>query len=704
MLNQLRALLERRLEKLTGAPSAAQAGARLEAASDALRRQGNGHLAAGEMAQAESCFREALKADPNDVSCVVCLGYALKEQGRFDEAYAVLQQANGLAVGTPQAYEAHYLQGEISKQQGDTPRAVMHLQAALRSKPDFTPACKDLLEIHRAQADAAAAREVLKDCVRRQPECLEYRLWATEQCLSDIDYAGVVEHLTVAMRLGATAPDSYLTLGAALCRLGRVAEGEQKMDIGVALDPTLAAARHYELGCQALKAGSTPSGLEHMAQVLQFDPENLAAYSAILMTMSSAEDRDDTRYRAVVESFAAAVRRRVALQPLTRSAPSVELKQPGDQRLRVGFVSGDLLEHPVTFFLLDVLRELDRQRVYLVAYSNNVIDHAITASVKSSFDEWHEINRLTDAAAADLVRSHRMDVLIDLGGHTGDNRLCLFGWRPAPVQVTWLGYWASTGLDAMDFILTDKVSVPEDSAEWFSEKIYRLPHTRLCMSVPKTSRHIPLVSPPCMNRGYLTFGSFQQVAKIRPQVLKVWAAVMGAVPDSRLRIQTRGLDVPAVTEKLSQEMVAAGIDLSRVHLLGAVDLDSYLEAHNQVDILLDTFPYPGGTTTAFALWMGVPTITMTGRTMISRQGMTMLACVALDDWIAQDERDYVAIAKRMDAERASLEPLRADLRGRALASPLFNAKRFAIDFHRALEEMVGPCTSDVAGREPAPPA
>jgi len=691
MLNRLRALFERRLETLRGGPS--RGTSRPGSAVDALRRQGNSHLAAGEMERAESCFRAGLKEDPNDIKCLVCLGYALKEQGRLSEAYEVLQQASDLAAGTPQAYEAHYLQGEISRQKGDTPRAVTHFQTALQLKPDFTPACKDLLELHRAQGNPEAAREVLNHCLRRQPECLEYRLWATEQSLREIDFAGVVEHLTVAMRLGATAPDSYMTLGAALCRLGRVAEGEQKMDVGVALDPTLAAARHYELGCYHLKAGHVSLGLEHMAQVLSLDPENLAAYSATLMAMSCAEDRDAAGYRAVAEDFASAVRRRVALAPQTGTTLSGELQQPADQRLRIGFVSGDLLEHPVTFFLLDVLKELDRQRAYLVAYSSNVIDHAITASVKSAFDEWHEINRLTDAAAADLVRSHRIDVLIDLGGHTGDNRLCLFGWRPAPVQVTWLGYWASTGLDEMDFILTDAVSVPEGATEWFKEQIYRLPHTRLCMSVPKTSRPIPLASPPCLRKGYLTFGSFQQVAKMTPQVLKVWAAVMQAVPDARLRLQTRGIGIASVKEKLSRAMIAAGIDVTRVDMLGAVDLDAYLEAHNQVDMLLDTFPYPGGTTTAFALWMGVPTITMAGRTMISRQGMSMLTCVDLDEWIAEDERDYVAIATRMNIDRSSLEPLRADLRARALASPLFNAKRFAIDFHRALEEMIRRCAS-----------
>lgn len=691
MLNRLRALLERRLETLLRGQPASETAIRPEAGVDALRREGNGHIAAGEVGRAEVCFREALKQDPNDINCLVCLGYVLKEQGRFAEAYGVLQQASDSAAGTPQAYETHYLQGEVSRQQGDMPRAARHFQAALRLKPDFTPACRDLLDLHQAQGHLTAARELLKDCVQRQPECLEYRLWATEQCLRDINYEGVVEHLTVAMRLGATAPDSYMTLGAALCRLGQVAEGEHKMDVGVSLDPTLAVTRHYELGCYFLKAGNASLGLEHMGKVLSLDPENLVAYSAILMTMSCEEDRDDHRYRAVAEDFAAAVRRRVASAPLSSDLGNGEAPGPDDNRLRVGFVSGDLLEHPVTFFLLDVLKELDRRRVYLLAYSNNVIDHAITASVQSVFDEWHEINRMSDGVAAELIRSHQVDVLIDLGGHTGDNRLGLFGWRPAPVQISWLGYWASTGLSEMNFILTDAVSVPEDSTEWFSEKIHRLPHTRLCMSVPNTARPISLAPPPCLQNGYLTFGSFQQVAKITPQVLKVWSAVMRAVPDARLRLQARGIGIPSVREKLVREMVIAGIDMERVEMLGAVDLAAYLEAHNQVDILLDTFPYPGGTTTAFALWMGVPTISMTGRTMISRQGVSMLACVDLDDWVAQDEHDYVDIAKRMDRERSKLAPLRADLRERALSSPLFNAKRFATDFHLALDEMVGRC-------------
>jgi protein O-GlcNAc transferase len=424
-----------------------------------------------------------------------------------------------------------------------------------------------------------------------------------------------------------------------------------------------------------------------MESAIALRPDILAAHSGILTVLSYAESEGEISYADAARRFAKAARDQIK-KPLRDHAPSgAESSGIPGTKLRVGFVSGDLCAHPVGFFLNDVLKNLDRSRLHLAAYSNNPVNDSATESLKANFDAWHSIRDLNDDAAAELISSHHVDMLFDLGGHTGENRLAVFVRRPAPTQVTWLGYWASTGLDEMDFIIGDPISTPPDSTEWFSEHVYRLPHTRLCMAVPQTSREISIAEPPCQRNGFITFGSFQQVRKITDQVLSVWAKVLAAVPQSRLRIQTEAIGIPSMRDRLSQDMIKAGIDLSRVQLLSAYEIDRYLDAHNDIDILLDTFPYPGGTTTAFALWMGVPTITLAGNTMLSRQGASMLACVDLSDLVAHSEAEYVDTAVQLAGDATRLANLRRQLRAQALKSPLFDSKAFAKDFQEAIFQM-----------------
>jgi len=687
MLDGLRRVLNRRLEKLLGDLSQPTDVPPQKTDVDALRMRGNSFLAAGDMAQAEEWFRQALQLKPDDTHSLVCLGYVLKEQGRFAEARVALRKAINTSHEESDVHETYYLLGQISEQQGDLEDAARQFSAALQRRPEFTRACKDLCRIYQQQGNNDAVRATLEQCVSLRPDDVDYRLWLTDVCVHAVDYPGVVEHLGRAVRLGATTARNYMTLGAALCRVGEIAEGLQMLARGEAMDPAQAYTTQFEAGYYYLTAGDHERGLQHMEQCIALRPDFLPPHSSVLMTLSHARRRDTGDYERAALRFAEVVRGQVKKPSPADAQKATEADWPEHQVLRIGFVSGDLHKHPVAYFLLDVLRAFDREGVQLVAYSNNPLSDEITESLKALFDEWHSIRDLSDDASAELIRSHRIDILVDLGGHTGENRLAIFGRRPAPVQVSWLGYWASTGLKEIDYVLADPVSVPDGSSEWFAEQVYRLPHTRLCLAVPKTSRPIPVSEPPLLKNGYVTFGSFQQVSKITSRVLEVWAKVLDAVPDSRLRLQTKALGKASIRDKLCDELKRAGIDLSRVELLDAVDLDPYLEAHGQVDILLDTFPYPGGTTTAFALWMGVPTITLAGDTMIARQGASMLGCVGLADWVAATEAAYVDLARTKSADVTGLAALRRNLRATAEASPLFDAKRFAQDLRAAFFSM-----------------
>lgn len=681
MLEALRRVLDRRLETLLGKlPQPANAPSRKNDVN-ALRMRGNDLLAAGDIAQAEAFFRKALQLTPDDAQSLVCLGYVLKEQGRFAEARVALRRAINASHADSDVHETYYLLGQISEQQGDLEDAARQFSAALQSRPDFSRACKDLCAVFQRQGSTAAARETLERCVQLCPDNVDYRLWLTDICVIELDYKTVVEHLAAAIRLGSTTVRNYITLGSAYCRIGHVEEGARVFAIAKEKDPKHAYIAEYEIGYYHLTAGDLERGLSHMERCVALEPDFIFPYSSIVMTLSYARPRSTGDYQRAALRFADVVRKRAE-----RSQPAETLEAVGASTLgvlRIGFVSADFHKHPVAFFLLDVLKHIDRQGIQLIGYCNNPVNDEVTVSLKALFDEWHPIRHLSDDAAAKLIRTHRIDVLVDLGGHTGENRLAIFARRPAPKQVSWLGYWASTGLAEIDYILADRLCVPDDSTEWFAETVYRLPHTRLCMAIPKTSRPIPVVAPPCLKTGNVMFGSFQQVTKITPAVLTVWAKILDVVPGARLRLQTKSLGKAAIREKLSEDMHRAGIDLSRVELLDDVGLESYLEVHGEVDILLDTFPYPGGTTTSFALWMGVPTITMAGDTMISRQGAAMLQSVGLADWVAVDEADYIEIAKKKSRDTAGLAALRMKLRATAEASPLFDAKLFARDLKSA---------------------
>jgi len=273
-------------------------------------------------------------------------------------------------------------------------------------------------------------------------------------------------------------------------------------------------------------------------------------------------------------------------------------------------------------------------------------------------------------------------VLIDLSGHTAYNRLPLFAWKPAPIQVSWLGYFASTGVNEIDYLIADPWTLPESEGVYFTEKILRLPETRLCFSVPNVDVSVsPL---PALSNGRITFACFNNLVKINDAVVGVWARILNALPDSRLFLKTKQLKDFFVRQNVIARFAAHGVGADRLILEGPVLRAEYFRAYHRADITLDPFPYTGGTTSAESLWMGVPVLTLAGASFLSRQGVGLLMNAGLPEWIAADADDYVVRALSHAGEVSSLAMLRGQLRQQVLASPLFDAKRFARHFEDAL--------------------
>ncbi len=432
---------------------------------------------------------------------------------------------------------------------------------------------------------------------------------------------------------------------------------------------------HNNLGIVLQDLGRSDEAAESYRRALEIKPDFVEARTNLLFTLN---------YTAHLPEYcldqAREYGRRVSKKVTSRFSAWQCAEQP--QRLRVGMVSGDLHNHPVGYFLESLLGQVDPARIELIAYPTDLRADDLTARIRPRFAAWKPLYGLNDEAAARLIHADGVHVLLDLSGHTAKTRLPVFAWKPAPVQASWLGYFATTGVAEMDYLLADEVGVPEAQRKNFSETVWYLPDTRLCFTAPEVD--LPVASLPALQNGHITFGCFQNLAKVGDEVLGAWGRVLGGLPDAKLRWQCKQLGDPAVAKQLALRVQQHGIDPSRVAMYGAVPRAAYLGAHAEVDVILDTFPYPGGTTTCEALWMGVPTLTLAGETLLSRQGASLLTAAGLEEWVASGVTDYIDRAVGLANELPKLAALRAGLRERVSASPLFDARRFARNFEDAL--------------------
>jgi len=355
------------------------------------------------------------------------------------------------------------------------------------------------------------------------------------------------------------------------------------------------------------------------------------------------------------------------------------------KKLRVGFVSGDLRNHPVGHFLEKVLSHINSDRIELTAYSTIIKVDDLSSRIKPFFSTWKSIYSQSDKDSANTIYNDKIHILIDLSGHTACNRLSMFGWKPAPIQVSWLGYFATTGLNEMDYLLGDPYVTPSKYDNHFTEKIWRLPKTRWCFTPPNID--IDVAEPPVLNNGYITFGCFNNLSKMNDKVVELWSKVLESIPNSRLLLKSKQFRDKSAQEDVIQRFNIQGIKSERITLEGPEHREKYFVAYNRIDIALDPFPFTGGTTSVECLWMGVPVLTLVGDSLVSRQGVGILMNIGLPDWIADNKKEYIEKSILFASDLEKLATLRSGLREQILTSPLFDAQDFAQDFENSLWEM-----------------
>jgi predicted O-linked N-acetylglucosamine transferase (SPINDLY family) len=499
--------------------------------------------------------------------------------------------------------------------------------------------------------------------------------------------AGNSEDALAAMRTSArlmpTDAETHSNLGMILAKIKRFEEGDAYLNKAIEIDPTFAAARYrqgmsYELqGRYAEAAASLRLGIALRSSSLTVDDQH--GYSNLLYLLSYDPEIDAdalfAEHRRVGEVFEADLR---AHRPRHRPPPDQ------DRRLQVGLVSGDLRNHAVATFLEPVLAHLCHGgKLDLHAYSNCALEDDVTARLRGYVKHWNSIASITDMVLAQKIMDDRIDILIDLSGHTGLNRLRTFARQPAPIQVSWIGYPGTTGLRCMDYCFADRHWLPPGQFDkHFTEKLVYLPaDAPFQPHVPS-----PAVNPlPALATGSLTFGSFNRISKISAAAVRLWSALLRALPETKMILA--GMPADGEQGQLIEQFAVNGVARERLTFHGRRGMEEYLELHRQIDICLDTYPYTGGTTTYHALWMGVPTLTLAGPTPAARQGAAIMGQVGLDGFTATDNADFVEKGIYWANHPDALAGVRARLREQCRQSPVLQPRVIVDAFERALRRM-----------------
>lgn len=664
--------------------------------------------ALGRLDEATSAYRKAIRLNPKFATAYNNLGIALRQQGKNAEAATAYRRAIAVKLDYPQAHNNLAI---TLKDQGDLAGAIEHYRRAIALDPASAEAHNNLGVALKEQGLPDQALECFRQAITLKADFAEaYEgLGSALRALGRLDEA--VDAYRSAIRLNPRFAEACNNLGVLLKDTGRSAEAIVAYQQALDLDPELADA-HNNLGIILKEQGLLEQAISHLRralalrpgyaeacnnlglaleiqgkvaeaitayrQALIFDPDLSRAHSNVLFALNYLPRHDSQEifeeHLCWAKTYADALRSNMAATPG---------KAPG--RLSIGYVSPDFRAHPVAYFIEAVLARHDPEQFEITCYSDFIVPDEVTTRLRSLAHRWRDIHGLTDEQACEVVRRDGIDILIDLTGHTDRNRLLLFARKPAAVQASWIGYFNTTGLAAMDYFISDQFSSPAGQERLFAEELVRLPHSRFCYRPPDYAPGV--ADPPCLKNNYITFGSFNNLAKINGDVVALWAEILSAAPGSRLFLKSLALKDRNTRERYLNLFTAHGIEQERISLSDHSPHAEMLSEYGKIDIALDPFPFTGGLTTCETLWMGVPIVTLAGETLVSRQSASLLVNLGKAEWIAESPRRYVEIALELAGAPTGLLDLRRNLRAWMAASPLCDAEVCTRDLETAYQQM-----------------
>lgn len=590
---------------------------------------------------AQQPVRNYLWDDPRFDEAFILFQSALKEGESPENAYTLYIR---LLSDYPDHPRALHALGVVLHYQGESDDGIAHIKRAIQLKPDFADAYNNLGNVYNEIKRFTEAENCFRQFVALRPNShVAYKNLA-RALLENGKYEEALFACNKALEILPDYTDGLLTLGNVL-----MASGE---------------------ALQALRLSRRANELV---------PQDPFIHSNLLYTMNFiANVKQEEIY---LESLRWG--KRFADSKISRR-PHLNLPDPG-RKLRIGYVSGDFKLHPVSYHLKQVIEHHDRNGFEIYLYSTFNKSDIMTESLKEHAENWRMVASLSDERLEEMIRVDGIDILVDLAGHTAFNRLGLFAMKPAPIQVSWIGYFNTTGMKAMDYLISDKITIPASQECWIREKVVRLPNGRFCYDPPS---FMPCVGalPAIINR-YITFGSFNRLVKITKQTILIWSSVLNTVKNSRLIIKADALGELSIAERIIKLFEEQGIKPNRLDLRSDSKHPEMLAQYNDIDIALDTFPFNGGVTTCEALWMGVPVITLSGHTPISRQSASLLASCGLSSLIAYTQDEFVAIAKNLAKNINALANMRFAMREQLVRSPLYDGRLFTSNLEHAYRDM-----------------
>jgi protein O-GlcNAc transferase len=669
---------------------------------ESLIHSAKDHQRSGNLDQAEHIYNEIVKFRPRNADVYFSLGNILQDRGKLDKAISSYKKAIQINPSFPGSY---YNLGSIFKEKGDIDKAIKYYKKCIQIDSSHPDTYNTLGVLFQCKKNLNEATIYFQHALQLNPHFDQpyNNLGLIFQKKKQLDTA--IQYFQKALQLNPRYVKAYYNLGNALQEKGKLDEAivfYQKVcdldpdfldvyeKLGTALHKTGAGDKAIECYHRALSVKSDWAGPyiglgrvfrdqgkyreaeECFRRSIEITPNCFACYSNLLFQMLYTNEDSGTIFAEHL-NFA-----KHCAGPLTSQIPSHTNNRSTDRKLKIGYVSLDFRSHSVAYFFEPVLSAHDRERFETFCYSDVLYEDEITERIKARANIWRDVVEMSDEQTADLIRKDQIDILVDLSGLTSP-RILSFARKPAPVQVTWIGYPATTGISTIDYKIVDNVTDPSGIAEQFyTETLIRMPDCFLCYQSDRDGPGINQL--PALESGHITFGSFNNFAKLSPQVFALWSEVLIKIPDAHLVMKAWSFsDKKArqhALEMFSKENVAA----ERITLLSYKQSSrEHLSLYNMIDIGLDTFPYNGTTTTCEALWMGIPVITLAGNAHVSRVGMSLLSTVGLPEFVARTSDEFVDIAVNLAADLNKLNSLRERLRGMMQSSPLMNAKEFTVN-------------------------
>lgn len=615
-------------------------------------------------------------SDPSQIKAKLAFADHAFDIGNFSDAYGQYCSVLSMSYDDPEgligkALSLYHL--------GRYTEAIPVLEQLLPLMPDSEQLLLLLAELLERTGEAAEAEALLKTLLTRVPGNIEALSRLGRLRFEKGNYSDARESFVALMHREPENTDALMYLGHILLKYQQFHDALAYFKKAYLLNP--ASVQLCEQIAWLLRLiGAHHEALAWYKNVLADHPRHSGLASGYLFQLNFCH--------GVVPEFIATEHRRMASLYCSEMEICPNGSINNTDKIRIGYVSGDFHTHSVSYFMESILRYHDHNNFKVFCYSFGPMNDDTTGRLKSLASRWHDVSKESPAWLAERIKGDGIHVLVDLTGHTADNRLGVFAARSAPVQVSWLGYPNTTGLDSMDYYITDNACDPVGMTEHlYSEKLWRLPRVFSCYLPPVEFPAVTLS--PFKANGYITFGSFNNFAKVTSEQISLWARILRRVPGSRLYLKSMALGDNSVRHHVLSRFAAEGVDAERIvmRVVTATPLE-HLQEYSKVDIAFDTFPYHGTTTTCEALWMGTPVITLCGETHVSRVGVSLLQTVGCPELIARTADDYVEKAVELAFDSGRLEYLREELRGMMALSALMDWPGVTRELEEAFEGML----------------